>query len=92
MGVIVDCLDNCIGIHIIRHPCGYIASVLSGESKKKFMSYTPASEDYPIYKKLLETDQAQRYGLTMDKIKAISAEERLAWRWVLFNEKAVMIM
>jgi len=89
MGVISKCLPNCRGVVILRHPCGYISSVLSGESKKKFTSYVAASEDYPLYEKMLETSQARRYGLTMDGFKALSPEERLAWRWVLFNEKAL---
>lgn len=89
MGVMVNCLDDCKGIHILRHPCGYISSVLSGESNKKFMSYTAASEDYELYQMLVDTAQAKRYELTLDEMKAMSAEERLAWRWVLFNEKAL---
>ena len=88
MGVIVNCLPNCKGIHILRHPCGYIASVLSGESDKKFTSFVPASEDYPLYERLLDTKQAVSYGLTMDELLSLTPEERLAWRWVLFNEKA----
>lgn len=88
MGVIVNSLPDCKGTHILRHPCGYIASVLSGESDKKFTSFVSASEDYPLYERLLATEQAASYGLTMDELLTLSAEERLAWRWVLFNEKA----
>lgn len=88
MGVIVNSIPNYKGIHILRHPCGYISSVLSGESDKKFTSFIPASEDYPLYEMLLETKQAASYGLTMGALQSLTPEERLAWRWVLFNEKA----
>ena len=88
MGIIVNSLHNCKGVHILRHPCGYIASVLGGENDKKFTSFVPASEDYPLYDLLLNTKQAASYGLTMNVLKALTPEERLAWRWVLFNEKA----
>lgn len=88
MGVIVNSLPNCKGIHIVRHPCGYIASVLSGESGKKFTSFVPASEDFPLYERMLDTEQAGNYGLTMEELMCLTPEERLAWRWVLFNEKA----
>ncbi len=88
MGVIVNSLPGCKGIHILRHPCGYITSVLSGENNKKFTSFVSASEDYPLYERLLATEQAASYGLSMDKLLTLSPEERLAWRWVLFNEKA----
>lgn len=88
MGIIVNNLPNCKGVHILRHPCGYIASILGGESDKKFTSFVSASEDYPLYELLLDTNQATNYGLTLDGLKALTPEERLAWRWVLFNEKA----
>ena len=89
MGVINHCLDDCKCIQILRHPCGYIASVLGGEQKQKFSSQTPASEDYDLYEMLLNTKLAQSYELTMQYIKQLEPEERLAWRWVLFNEKAL---
>ncbi|MET0116110.1 MAG: sulfotransferase domain-containing protein [Sedimenticola sp.] len=88
MGIIVNCIDNCKAIHILRHPCGNIASVLSGERQKKFVSSTPASEDWELFEILVGTQQAERYGLSLDKLKSMEPEERLAWRWVLFNEKA----
>jgi len=89
MGVVQRCLENSRGVQILRHPCGYIASVLNGESKKKFSSYTPASEDYDLYKMLMSIQQAKAYDLNIEKLKELSPEERLAWRWVLFNEKAM---
>lgn len=88
MGVISRCLENHKGVLILRHPCGYIASILAGEKKNKFMSHTPASEDYQLYEKMATTQQARRYGLTLEKLKQLTPEERLAWRWVIFNEKA----
>ncbi|MET0106814.1 MAG: sulfotransferase [Sedimenticola sp.] len=88
MGIIVDCLDDCKAIHILRHPCGYISSILDGEKKNKFVSYTPASEDWDLYSVLLQTEQARKYNLDINFFKEITPEERLAWRWVLFNEKA----
>ncbi|MET0087464.1 MAG: sulfotransferase [Sedimenticola sp.] len=88
MGIIVNCIDNCKAIHILRHPCGNIASVLSGERRNKFVSSTPASEDWELFDILMHTQQAERYDLSLEKLKNMAPEERLAWRWVLFNEKA----
>ncbi|MET0081765.1 MAG: sulfotransferase [Sedimenticola sp.] len=88
MGIIADCIDNCRAIHILRHPCGYIASVQAGERMKKFVSHTAASEDWNLYSQLMKTSQALRYDLTLEKMEKMSPEERLAWRWVIFNEKA----
>lgn len=89
MGTIVRCIDGCKAIHILRHPCGYVSSILQGEEKNKFVSTTPASEDYDLFNMLMETKQAERYGLNMGTIKRLTSVERLAWRWVLFNEKAL---
>jgi len=88
MGIIMDCLEDCKAIHILRHPCGYIASVLDGEKNNKFVSQTPASEDWDLYRVLLETEQARKYDLNIELFKKIAPEQRLAWRWILFNEKA----
>jgi hypothetical protein len=88
-GIIANCMENCKGIHIIRHPCGYISSVLNGERKHKFTSSISASEDYSLYEKLINTEQAIRYEITLNGLKKLTPEERLAWRWVLFNEKAI---
>ena len=88
-GIIANCLEDSKGVHILRHPCGYISSVLRGEESNKFMSGIPASEDYPIYENLAKTTQAMRYELNFDKFMRMKPIERLAWRWVLFNEKAI---
>jgi hypothetical protein len=89
LGVIARAVDNCHSVQIIRHPCGYVASVLRGESLKRFVENEPSHEDYGVYELLLETEQASRYGLDLDLIKKMHPVERLAWRWVLFNEKAM---
>lgn len=89
LGVIVKSAESCRAIHILRHPCGYAASVLRGESQGKFSGSEPSSEDYELLRLLLETRQAQRYGLTFEALLRMAPIERLAWRWVLFNEKAM---
>lgn len=92
LGVISRCVCQCKAIHILRHPCGYIASVLGGEASSKFVSSVPSSEDYDLFGRLMETEQAQGYGLSLSQIKEMKPVERLAWRWVLFNEKAMSDM
>ncbi len=88
LGLLHRCLAPCRIVHIVRHPCGYVASILRGEAKGKFDDRTPASEDYGILQQLLETPQAKRLGLDLPALKAMTPEERLAWRWALFNQKA----
>lgn len=72
-----------------RHPCGYVASVLRGEAQRKFTSSTAAWEDFGIYEIMAHTSQAGRRNLDLDIFRAMSPVQRLAWRWVVFNEAAV---
>lgn len=90
IGVILEALPHARAIHILRHPCGYIASVLRGQNMKRFTDNTPVSEDYGIFTAVLDTPLGRSYNLTRAALEALTSEERLAWRWVLLNEKAVM--
>lgn len=89
IGVIERAMQPCYGIHIARHPCGYVASVLRGESQRRFTSDVSASEDMGLLALCLDTMAARQYGLTLEGLKAMHPVERLAWRWVLFNAKAM---
>jgi hypothetical protein len=89
LGVLARCLPDTKFIHILRHPCGYVASILRGEKKGCFSQNYHASEDNGLLEELLRTEQAQEYGLTTDSIAHLSPEERLAWGWVLINQKAM---
>jgi hypothetical protein len=88
LGVILRALDDCRAVRIIRHPCGYIASVLRGEAQRKFVASVPTSEDYGIMQKLIDATRARGRGLTIDHMRQFHPVERLAWIWVLLNEKA----
>ncbi len=89
IGVIERAMQPCYGIHITRHPCGYVASVLRGESQRRFTSDVSAGEDIGLLALCLDTETARKHGLTMDSLRAMHPVERLAWRWVLFNAKAM---
>lgn len=82
-------LRSARSIHLIRHPCGYIASVQRGELARKFEDHSRSSEDYGIFGMLLETKLAKKRSLSLDYLKSLDQEERLAWRWVLFNDIAL---
>ncbi|MBE0436033.1 MAG: sulfotransferase [Methylomicrobium sp.] len=86
---IMKAMPQCKMIYIIRNPCGHIASVLSGEKYNEFSSAVQAWEDYGIFEKLLKTEAAKKRGLTLDSIKSYNAIERLAYRWLLYNEHAL---
>ena len=89
----VNCLINTDAnlkiIHIVRHPCGYISSILRGERKKVFDGNFETSNDYGVFEMLEKTSQAIQYGLNLESFKKMLPLERLAWRWILINEKAI---
>jgi len=89
MGLLADVLPQARGVLLVRHPCGFIASVLRGERSRRFTSGTPASEDYGVLESLLTTHGARRRGLSLAYLRTLTPAERLAWRWLLFNEKAM---
>jgi hypothetical protein len=88
-GLIMRSLDNARGIHLIRHPCGQINSVLRGEGQAAFSDKTPSSEYYGVFEALLKTPEATTRRLTLDTLRRLTPEERLAWNWVLVNERAI---
>jgi hypothetical protein len=74
-------------IHIVRHPCGYVASVLRGEQQRRF-GHNEAASDFELYGMACETETAKRHGIDLEQLRIASPAERLAWRWLIYNEKA----
>ena len=89
LGVIARLLPECRAVHILRHPCGYVSSVLRGEAQGRLGGDVPASEDYGILEMLLATEAARAHGLDLAGLRVLQPVERLAWRWVLYNDKAM---
>ncbi len=87
-GLALRALPRARLVLILRHPCAYAASVMRGDSQQRFRDRTPASEDYGLFEQLVATPTARRYGLDLDRLRVLSPWERLAWRWVVYNEKA----
>lgn len=82
-------LPEARAIHLVRHPCGYVASLLRGEASKRFSDATPAAERLWVLKLLLATAPGRSHGLSLDELARLTPEERLAWRWVLTQEKTL---
>jgi LPS sulfotransferase NodH len=89
LGLFAHAIPNACFVHIFRHPCGFVASVLRGEKTRRFSSAESAAEDYGLFELLLKTEQAQRYGLSIRILQDLHPVERLAWKWVVSNEKAL---
>lgn len=89
LGLIARILAPANAILIVRHPCGQIASVLRGESGGRFESLGAADEDWEMFGLLEQLPQARKRSLDMRAFRKMTSIERLAWRWALFNEKAM---
>ncbi len=89
LGVCIQALPQIRAIHLMRHPCGYVASVLRGQAAKRFNDTTPAAEGLWVLKLLLATSSGKRHGVSLDDLARLTPEERLAWRWVLVQEKTL---
>lgn len=88
LGAFVRALPLSRSILIVRHPCGQIASILRGHAAGRFRNPLP-SEQYRVLEALAATEQGRAHGITLDKLRALRPVERMAWRWVLFLEKAL---
>lgn len=89
LGAIATVLADCRAVHIIRHPCGYVDSVLRGDAQGRFGSDVASSEDYGILELLLGTKPARDRSLDLESFKRLNPVERLAWKWALFNDMAL---
>lgn len=88
LGLILRTTNKARAIIILRHPCATISSTLRGEAEQKFSSTVAASEDYGIMEAIVAV-AGKRRGLTIDDLRRAHPVERMAWIWVLTNEKAI---
>lgn len=89
LGLLAKVFPEARCLLILRHPCGYIASVLHGETTQKFESAVPSDEDWKMYHLLLELPLAEELGISISTITAMTPIERLALRWSLYYEHAL---
>lgn len=71
-------------IHILRHPCGHVGSMLRGAV---LAHETELGED--IVLSLCATDQARRRNLSVARLLRLPMFEQFAWNWVIHNDKAL---
>lgn len=88
-GFLASALPDARLIFEIRHPCGYIASIKRGERQGRFSAEDSISNDFGLMQLLLDTQTAHKRQLSMEDLKSSHPIERLAWQWLLFNEKAL---
>lgn len=79
-GLFMAARSDCRILHVLRHPCGHVASVVRGERLNK-MAQFPLDFAY--------ADSAAHYSLSIQKLEKMTFLEQAAWRWVVFNHKAM---
>lgn len=89
LGVCVKALSQVRAIHIIRHPCGVMASRLRGATTHGFGQSKPEADSQWVMKLLLATKAGQARGLDLDDIRNLTPEEQATWRWMLIQEKVL---
>ncbi len=87
LGVCMRALPDACAVHLMRHPCGYIASVLRGEAAGRFGDPRPSAGELWVLRALLATSVGKRSAVRLDDLERLAPEERLAWRWVLTQQK-----
>jgi hypothetical protein len=89
LGLITRAVPECRAILILRHPCAYVASVLKGESERQFTASEASSEDYEVLRWLLAAAPKNVTAPSLETLRRLHSVDRLAWRWVLSNAKAL---
>lgn len=87
LGVCIKTLPQVRAIHLIRHPCGVMASRLRGASAHGFGQSSTKTDSQWVLKLLLATKAGRARGLRLEDIQDLTLEEQAAWRWMLIQEK-----
>jgi len=80
-GLCMEAEPTLRAIHLLRHPCGQVASMLRGITRF-------GERDELACGALLDSPLGRAEELTDERIEAMGAVERLAWKWAAFNEAA----
>jgi len=76
----LEALPDLRVIHILRHPCGVIASQLRGEAEGHI------ARDAAYLAALFVLPSTSSYGVELDAIMSASYEEQLAFQWMVCND------
>lgn len=87
LGVCMEVLQDARAIHLMRHPCGYVASQLRGHAMHRFGSLPPGYDELWLLKLLLATSIGVTHAAVIGDLTQLANEERMTWEWVLIQEK-----
>ncbi|WAJ70701.1 sulfotransferase [Catenovulum adriaticum] len=75
--------------YVVRHPCGVINSELRGISSHEFGDNLPIYQAFGLMEELVNSSVGKALNFDMDQFKALTPAQRLAVRWLIYNEKAL---
>lgn len=90
LGAMLEALPQARGIHILRHPCGYVHSVRRGLTGGEFSRGGADSNAYGVVGRIVGTPLGADLGFDASfeqYLRSLTPEERIAWMWVVVNEK-----
>lgn len=87
LGACIEALPEVRAIHLMRHPCGVVASRLRGAVKHGFGQPTWEAGGLWVLKQLLAATGGQARGMDLDAIRRLTPEEQETWSWMLTQEK-----
>lgn len=88
LGVLLRALPDQKVVHVIRHPCGFVDSVIRGEKKGLLETKVPVTEDAGLFDFATRTGVARKLGIRTFDWPALSRVERMAYFWLCVNEQA----
>ena len=81
---VLRALPGCRALFILRHPCGQIASAMTGAAQRRLA--TAPSGRLSGYDEAATMEYAARHGVDASGFRALSEAARQAWNWRAFNE------
>ena len=69
-------------LHIVRHPCGVVASQLRGAEKRLMKNEV-------FFDSLYRMENVAKYGLARDEMARRTLEEQLAFQWMVTNDSVL---
>ncbi len=88
LGVLLRALPEQQVLHVIRHPCGFVDSLIRGENKGLLETKVPVTEDAGLFDFATRTGVARKLGIRTCDWPKLSKVERMAYFWLCMNEQA----
>ena len=87
---IVNSIENSKAIHLVRHPCAVVASVMRGIASSKFRANPNVDRELQLMDSFLSCPAGKRLDFDRKDLRSMDAVQRLAWRWAVMNDHALL--